>query len=344
MKNQFLIIFLLLTFSMSVIGESFADDFDINLDSTFYEKSDIISIWGNTQPNSQNSVFVSIEDDNGNTVWTERLSLNEKGEFSTLVIAGISDWSSSGNYQVILESGQVVKTKSFFYDSGPQVNPPSVVDEYYITQDDLILTFTIASIIVAGIFVYLARNILLRKKTKYDETNLDSQKDRDYEKYHSDWSNEEFGTKKNSSINQKEFNEMLKNKTLPNYYEVLGIPQTATSNEIKEKFRLLAKEWHPDKRKDSSDQKMTEINNAYEVLSNPELQNIKIATYHNLAGRDISGSIFQGTNENFITHSTYFPFAMLSGLFEKDIIKIEKENMEDKDAYIYNCYNKYFNT
>ena len=65
---------------------------------------------------------------------------------------------------------------------------------------------------------------------------------------------------------------MLKNKTLPNYYEVLGITQSATSNEIKEKFRLLAKEWHPDKRKDSYDQKMTEINNAYEVLSNPELR------------------------------------------------------------------------
>ena len=30
---------------------------------------------------------------------------------------------------------------------------------------------------------------------------------------------------------------------------------------------------------------------------------------------------------------------MLSVLFEKDIIKIEKENMEDKDAYIYNCNN-----
>ena len=76
-----------------------------------------------------------------------------------------------------------------------------------------------------------------------------------------------------------------------------------------------------------------------EILSNPELQNIKIATYHNLAGRDVSGSIFQGANESFITHSTYFPFSMLSVLFEKDIIKIEKENMEDKDAYIYNCYN-----
>jgi len=272
MKNQFLIIFLLLTFSMSVIGESFADDFDINLDSTFYEKSDIISIWGNTQPNSQNSVFVSIEDDNGNTVWTERLSLNEKGEFSTLVIAGISDWSSSGNYQVILESGQVVKTKSFFYDSGPQVNPPSVVDEYYITQDDLILTFTIASIIVAGIFVYLARNILLRKKTKYDETNLDSQKDRDYEKYHSDWTDEDIFDSRKSTINAKEFREMYNDKSLPDYYSILDISNNASSLEIKNQYRKLAKQFHPDRNKDSSEEKMAEINKAYEVLSDKKLK------------------------------------------------------------------------
>ncbi len=272
MKNQFLIIFLLLTFSMSVIVESFADDFDINLDSTFYEKSDIISIWGNTQPNSQNSVFVSIEDDNGNTVWTERLSLNENGEFSTLVIAGISDWASSGNYQVILESGQVVKTKSFFYDSGPQVNPPSVVDEYYITQDDLILTFTIASIIVAGIFVYLARNIILRKKTKYDETNLDSQKDRDYEKYHSDWTDEDiFGSRK-STINAKEFREMYNDKSLPDYYSILDISNHASSLEIKNQYRKLAKQFHPDRNKDSSEEKMAEINKAYEVLSDKKLK------------------------------------------------------------------------
>jgi len=272
MKNQFLIIFLLLTFSMSVIGESFADDFDINLDSTFYEKSDIISIWGNTQPNSQNSVFVSIEDDNGNTVWTERLSLNEKGEFSTLVIAGISDWASSGNYQVILESGQVVKTKSFFYDSGPQVNPPSVVDEYYITQDDLILTFTIASIIVAGIFVYLARNILLRKKTKYDETNLDSQKDRDYEKYHSDWTDEDIFDSRKSTINAKEFREMYNDKSLPDYYSILDISNNASSLEIKNQYRKLAKQFHPDRNKDSSEEKMAEINKAYEVLSDKKLK------------------------------------------------------------------------
>ena len=251
---------------------SFSENAGIYIDDDFYAKSDIISIWGSTIDAPQNLVFISIVDPDGNTVWTEKISVDEEGNFSTLVIAGTHGWIKSGNYELSLESDESNNVVSFFYDSGLQVNPPSAVDDVYITQEDLILTFVIAIIIVVGIFVYLARNIILRKRTKYDELNLDSKKDRDYEKYHSDWSNEEFGTRKNASINQKEFDEMLKNKTLPNYYEVLGITQSATSNEIKEKFRLLAKEWHPDKRKDSSDQKMTEINNAYEVLSNPELR------------------------------------------------------------------------
>ena len=251
---------------------SFSENAGIYIDDDFYAKSDIISIWGSTIDAPQNLVFISIVDPDGNTVWTEKISVDEEGNFSTLVIAGTHGWIKSGNYELSLESDESNNVVSFFYDSGLQVNPPSAVDDVYITQEDLILTFVIATVIVVGIFVYLARNIILRKRTKYDELNLDSKKDRDYEKYHSDWSNEEFGTRKNASINQKEFDEMLKNKTLPNYYEVLGITQSATSNEIKEKFRLLAKEWHPDKRKDSSDQKMTEINNAYEVLSNPELR------------------------------------------------------------------------
>ena len=251
---------------------SFSENAGIYIDDDFYAKSDIISIWGSTIDAPQNLVFISIVDPDGNTVWTEKISVDEEGNFSTLVIAGTHGWVKSGNYELSLESDESNNVVYFFYDSGLQVNPPSAVDDVYITQEDLILTFVIAIIIVVGIFVYLARNIILRKRTKYDELNLDSKKDRDYEKYHSDWSNEEFGTRKNASINQKEFDEMLKNKTLPNYYEVLGITQSATSNEIKEKFRLLAKEWHPDKRKDSSDQKMTEINNAYEVLSNPELR------------------------------------------------------------------------
>ena len=272
MKNQFLAVFLLLILSITIIGNSTAQNSNINTDNTFYEKSDIISIWGTAPSNPQNSVFVTIKDSTGNIVWTEKLLLDEKGEFSTLVIAGISNWLVSGNYDVILEAGETIETKTFFYDSGPQVNPSSIVDEYYISQDNLILIFTLASVGVVGIFVYLARNIILRRKTKYDEADLASKKDRDYEKYHSDWAEEEiFGSRK-SSINADELHEMYNSKSLPNYYFILGLLDDASDIDIKNQYRKLAKQYHPDKNKDSSEEKMTAINKAYEVLSDKKLK------------------------------------------------------------------------
>ena len=272
MKNQFLAVFLFLILSITIIGNSTAQNSNINTDNTFYEKSDIISIWGTAPSNPQNSVFVTIKDSTGNIVWTEKLLLDEKGEFSTLVIAGISNWLVSGNYDVILEAGETIETKTFFYDSGPQVNPSSIVDEYYISQDNLILIFTIASVSVVGIFVYLARNIILRRKTKYDEADLASKKDRDYEKYHSDWAEEEiFGSRK-SSINADELHEMYNSKSLPNYYFILGLLDDASDIDIKNQYRKLAKQYHPDKNKDSSEERMTAINKAYEVLSDKKLK------------------------------------------------------------------------
>ena len=272
MKNQFLAVFLFLILSITIIGNSTAQNSNINTDNTFYEKSDIISIWGTAPSNPQNSVFVTIKDSTGNIVWTEKLLLDEKGEFSTLVIAGISNWLVSGNYDVILEAGETIETKTFFYDSGPQVNPSSIVDEYYISQDNLILIFTLASVGVVGIFVYLARNIILRRKTKYDEADLASKKDRDYEKYHSDWAEEEiFGSRK-SSINTDELHEMYNSKSLPNYYFILGLLDDASDIDIKNQYRKLAKQYHPDKNKDSSEEKMTVINKAYEVLSDKKLK------------------------------------------------------------------------
>ena len=272
MQNQLLAVFLCLLFSIIVIENSFAENSTINIDNTFYEKSDIISIWGTAPLNFQNSVFITIKDSSGNNVWTEKLTLDEKGEFSTLVIAGISNWATSGNYEVILESGQTIEAKTFFYDSGPQVNPPPVIDEYNISQEDLILTFTIASIVVVGIFVYLARNIILRKKTKYDESNLASKQDRDYEKYHSDWTDEEiFGSRK-STINANELREMHNKKSLPDYYSILGLTDNASGTEIKNQYRKLAKQYHPDRNNESTQEKMSEINKAYEVLSDAVLK------------------------------------------------------------------------
>ena len=273
MKETHLVSFVFLILIFSGTSLAFSENMSINIDNSFYKKSDIISVWGLAPDVSQNLVFITIKDPSGEIVWTEKILVDEEGNFSTLVIAGMNGWLTSGTYEILLESGEVIDIATFFYDSGSQVNPPSVVEEFYISQEDLIITFAICIIVVVGIFVYLARNIILRKKTKYDQLDLDSKKNRDYEKYHSEWTEEEiFGSRKESTINQKTFNEMLKNKTLPNYYDVLGVEQSASPEQIKEQFRLLAKEWHPDRRKDSSEEKMAEINQAYEVLSNQNLR------------------------------------------------------------------------
>jgi molecular chaperone DnaJ len=55
------------------------------------------------------------------------------------------------------------------------------------------------------------------------------------------------------------------------YYEVLGIPRTASQDEIKQAFRKLARQFHPDVSKEpDAEDKFKEINEAYSVLSDEQ--------------------------------------------------------------------------
>src|ERR1700761_4200719 len=76
------------------------------------------------------------------------------------------------------------------------------------------------------------------------------------------------------------------------YYEVLGVPRTASEDDIKKAFRKLARQYHPDvaKEKKGAEEKFKEINEAYEVLGDPQNR----SKYDNLGPDGGEAAGFQG--------------------------------------------------
>lgn len=141
--------------------------------------------------------------------------------------------------------------------------------EYSMTVDEQIILFGGFAIAIVAIFLFLARDIIFRKKTRYDKEEFESKKDKTFQKYHSDWTDDYVDfTYTRPSQDDSEFRKAAKNSTLPDYYKILGLTRDATPDEIKTKYRELAKKLHPDKSKDEKTKEtMAEINKAYEVLS-----------------------------------------------------------------------------
>lgn len=82
-----------------------------------------------------------------------------------------------------------------------------------------------------------------------------------------------------------------------NYYDILGVTKEATPEELKQAYRKLALQYHPDRNKDNpkaAEEKFKKINQAYETLSDPARKQ-----QYDMTGTDDPNSNFNGFDFGF---------------------------------------------
>ena len=244
---------------------------NISVDLPIFTDADKIVIYGNVP--IETILQVMIIDPDGKVILNKDVTI-QAGDFTYDIVVGDYDLGRSGHYDISVSYNESEITEQFFYDSGHNVNPMKVDSTIEsLTESDQMIVFAVAAAIIIGVLIFLARGSFIRKKTEYDTGEWESKKNRDYEKYHSEWMSDEVNFERagKDKLSDEEFRESLLNENLPDYYAILQISKNASQNEIKKQFRLLAKKWHPDKKQsDDAEEKMAQINMAYEVLSNPK--------------------------------------------------------------------------
>lgn len=98
------------------------------------------------------------------------------------------------------------------------------------------------------------------------------------------------------------------------YYQTMGVPRTASADEIKQAYRKLARKFHPDVSKDASaKEKFQAIGEAYAVLKDPEKRLAYDALGKAPEGADVAPP--PGWQNNFSTDGAGFDEADLADLF-----------------------------
>ena len=96
------------------------------------------------------------------------------------------------------------------------------------------------------------------------------------------------------------------------YYEILGVNKNATEDELKKAYRKLAKKYHPDANPDNkkeAEAKFKEVNEAYEVLSNPE----KRKMYDQFGTADPNQGFGGGAGGPFGGRNGYYSYSSSGG-------------------------------
>ena len=101
------------------------------------------------------------------------------------------------------------------------------------------------------------------------------------------------------------------------YYEVLGVPRTASQDQIKDAYRKLAMQYHPDRNKaPDAEERFKEISEAYAVLSDDEKrQQYDTLGHTGFDQRYTREDIFRGADFDSVFRDLGFGFGDLFSIF-----------------------------
>lgn len=114
---------------------------------------------------------------------------------------------------------------------------------------------------------------------------------------------------------------------MADYYATLGVARTATADEIKKAYRQMARKFHPDVNKAAdAEKKLKEVNQAYEVLSDPQKRQTydqfgssafdgNAAGSNNYGGNPFGGFGNGGYQYSYSSNADFDPFDVLNSFF-----------------------------
>jgi len=105
-----------ITIPVGVTGSS-SSKLTLSTDESSYDKADIISIYGTTDTETEGNVYLSIENEGGQTIWAESVNPKQNGEFSTLLITGGQGWEENGKHTLKAEHGNYENQLTFDFNS-----------------------------------------------------------------------------------------------------------------------------------------------------------------------------------------------------------------------------------